>query len=161
MITRTITTRIAGIIVFCLLFVCYSCDDATVYDQYQSIENASWKKDVPYDFEFEVADTTALYNLTIQIRNNNLYPYQNLWLFSTEQQANGVVNRDTIECILADDYGKWYGSGISLYQISFPLRTGYRFPEAGKYSFSFRHGMRSDELMGIQDIGFKVEKVVR
>lgn len=101
-------------------------------------------------------DISVPYDLTLEIRNNNLYPYQNLWLFCNEERPIGSLQRDTIECILADEFGKWYGHGISLYQSSFPIRSQYRFPHVGQYTFSFRQGMRDDALKGIQEIGFTV-----
>ena len=85
-----------------------------------------------------------------------MYPYQNLWLFCSEEQPIGPLHRDTIECMLADEFGKWYGHGISLYQSSFPIHSQYKFPHAGQYTFSFRQGMRDDALKGIQEIGFSV-----
>ena len=58
--------------------------------------------------------------------------------------------------LLADEFGKWHGHGISLYQSSFPIHSQYKFPHAGQYTFSFRQGMRDDALKGIQEIGFSV-----
>lgn len=87
-----------------------------------------------------------------------MYPYQNLWLFCNEELPFGPLIRDTIECTLADEYGKWFGHGISLFQSSFPIRKQYLFPHTGQYTFSFRQGMRDDALTGIQEIGFRVVK---
>ena len=87
-----------------------------------------------------------------------MYPYQNLWLVCNEEQPIGPLKRDTIECTLADEFGKWYGHGISLFQSSFPIRTNYKFEHPGMYTFSFRQGMRDSTLRGIQEISFRVEK---
>ena len=72
------------------------------------------EKDKEYYFTFEVKDISVPYDLTLEVRNNNLYPYQNLWLFCSEEQPIGPLRRDTIECMLADEFGKWHGHGISL-----------------------------------------------
>ena len=98
------------------------------YEQYQAIENTLWEKDKIYYFTFQIDDISVPYDLTLEIRNNNLYPYQNLWLFCSEEPPIGSLSRDTIECELADEFGKWYGKGISLFQLSFPIRTQYYFP---------------------------------
>jgi gliding motility-associated lipoprotein GldH len=118
-----------------------------------------WEKEKEYYFTFLIDDTTALYNITFEVRNNSLYPYQNLWIFCTERLPAGTMRRDTIECMLADEFGKWNGTGISLFQSGFPIRAGHKFPFEGKYSFSFRQGMRNDTLVGIQNIGLRVEQV--
>lgn len=143
-------------IITCLLLS--SCGGPVVFDRYQTIDGRHWEKDKEYYFTVEIDDITTPYNLTFEVRNNNLYPFQNLWIFWGEEQPSQTILKDTTECMLADDYGKWLGQGISLYQSSFPLRTEYRFPETGTYTFSFRQGMRNDELPGIQEIGLKVIK---
>ncbi len=147
-------------LLFCVGFFLQSCNYDVLYDQYQIIENTVWEKDKEYYFTFMVEDIDVPYDITLEIRNNNQYPYQNLWLFYGEERPVGALKRDTVECVLADDYGKWYGQGISLFQLSIPLRQNYRFTHKGQYTFSFRQGMRNDELKGIQEIGLKVMKSV-
>lgn len=154
--SRTQSQKLKGIIVALTCSLFFSCENPALYDQYQAIDNITWEKDKEFYFTFEVKDISVLYDLTLEVRNNNLYPYQNLWLFCSEEQPIGPLRRDTIECILADEFGKWYGHGISLYQSSFPIHSQYKFPHAGQYTFSFRQGMRDDALKGIQEIGFSV-----
>ncbi|MEA3503845.1 MAG: hypothetical protein U9R32_01445 [Bacteroidota bacterium] len=40
----------------------------------------------------------------------------------------------------------------------FMLQQGIRFPQSGKYIFEIIHGMRKDTLVGIEDIGIRIEK---
>ncbi|MEG0647613.1 MAG: gliding motility lipoprotein GldH [Bacteroides sp.] len=154
---RSLSLRLNILILLPVGLLCFSCESGALYDQYQAIEDISWKKNKEYYFSFEVKDIAVPYNLTLEVRNNNLYPYQNLWLFYMVEQPIGPLQRDTMECVLADEFGKWHGHGISLYQSSFPIRNNYLFPHAGQYTFSFRQGMRDDALKGIQEIGFRVE----
>ncbi|MDH6305475.1 gliding motility-associated lipoprotein GldH [Parabacteroides sp. PF5-5] len=146
-------------ILVCLIsFLFSSCESNIVYNQYQAIDNVSWEKDKEYYFTFQIEDVSIPYDITFETRNNNLYPYQNLWVFLSEEQPIGSLKRDTIECLLANEYGKWVGRGISLYQSGFPVRTNYMFPNKGQYTLSFRQGMRNDALKGIQEIGLRIEK---
>ncbi len=149
------------LLAFCCLFLCLSCQQQAIFDQYQSIEHGIWNKDKVYYFTFDIADTEISYNMFLEIRNSNIYPYQNLWLFCSEELPFGPLKRDTIELTLADEYGKWHGNGISLYQSSFMIRESYHFPLAGQYTFAFRQGMRNDNLPGIQEIGFRIEESQR
>ncbi|MGM9759658.1 MAG: gliding motility lipoprotein GldH [Parabacteroides sp.] len=141
-----------------LLVLFFSCEQEVVYEQYQAIEQCEWEKDKTYYFTFEVTDIEQPYDLLFEIRNNNLYPYQNLWVFCQEERPIGPLQTDTLECMLADEYGKWYGKGISLFHSRFPVRQMYHFPHSGQYTFSFRQGMRKDCLPGIQEIGFRVQR---
>lgn len=110
----------------CALF--FACDSSTLYNQYQVIDNTAWTKDKVYYFTFEIEDNTKAYDIFFDIRNNNKYPYQNLWLFCNEEPPIGKLKKDTTECILADEFGKWHGHGISLYESSYPIRLNYHFP---------------------------------
>ena len=130
----------------CALF--FACDSSTLYNQYQVIDNTAWTKDKVYYFTFEIEDNTKAYD--------NKYPYQNLWLFCNEEPPIGKLKKDTTECILADEFGKWHGHGISLYESSYPIRLNYHFPYTGQYTFSFRQGMRDSIIYGIQEIGLRV-----
>ncbi|MDR2919514.1 MAG: gliding motility lipoprotein GldH [Tannerella sp.] len=142
-----------------LCLFCFSCTSTDFYNQYQIIDE-KWEKEKEFYFTFEIEDNSSLYNLSVEIRNNNSYPYQNLWLFCTEEQPVGPIWRDTIECTLADDFGKWYGTGMSIFHQSIPIRTTYKFPYKSQYTFSIRQGMRDSNLQGIEEIGVRIEKVI-
>ena len=67
------------------------------------------------------------------------------------------MTHDTIECMLADDYGAWHGAGIAIHHLSVPLRSRYRFPHKGQYTLGIRQGMRDEQLNGIEAIGLRIE----
>ena len=150
--------RFRHIILSCLCIACLSCTKPAYYEKFQTIDN-QWDHNKEYYFTYQIEDSLASYTMSLEVRNNNFYPYQNVWFFCVEEQPGGSVLRDTIECILADDFGKWYGSGISIYHLSVPIRTGYTFPHTGQYTFTIRQGMRDDRLKGIEQIGVRVEKI--
>lgn len=146
----------------CLLAcVCAACNTQVAYENYQQIGHAVWQKEQAYSFDFQVDDSTRSYDISVEVRNNGFYPYQNLWLLCEEVQGEHTLACDTINCELADDYGKWYGQGISIFHSSFRLREGYRFPKTGVYTFRVKHGMRKEQLQGIREIGLRVAHGVR
>ena len=91
-------------------FLCFSCENEAVYDQYQAIQNTSWEKNKEYYFTFLIEDISVPYDLTLEVRNNNMYPYQNLWVFCSEELPIGPLKRDTIECKLMS-LGNGMGTG--------------------------------------------------
>ena len=123
----------------CLLLILASCENQVVYEQYQAIDNTSWNKEKTYFFTFEVTDASVAYDISFEVRNNNFYPYQNLWLFCSEEMPVGPLRRDTVE-----------------FHSSFSLKKRYKFPMEGQYTFGFRQGMRKDSLPGIQEIGLRL-----
>lgn len=154
---KNLSRKLKGLFIIISGILFFSCSQQAVYDLYQPIENAIWEKNKEYFFSFEITDITVPYNLTLEVRNNNLYPYRNLWLSTATDQPIGPLQRDTLECVLANEYGKWNGDGISLFQSSIPVKSNYKFPHKGLYTFSFRQIMQDKALKGIQEIGFRVE----
>lgn len=141
-----------------LLGLLNGCDHPAVYDLFQPVDQATWAKDETFYFTFEVKDKSVPYDLTLELRNNNFYPYRNIWIISKEEQPVGPLRSDTLECILADEFSKWKGKGFSLFSNSFPVKKNYYFPHEGRYTFSFSHFMTDEALKGIHEIGFRVEK---
>ena len=138
------------------VWVCGSCNQTIVYNEYQPIKNKIWEQSAEYSFVFDIKDNTMPYNVSLQIRHNDHYPYQNLWILY-ELSHDSIVWKDTIECMLADDFGKWKGKGLTLFQCQFNLRENYHFPDTGRYTVSIRHGMREEGLKGVEDVGIVVE----
>lgn len=136
----------------------FSCGKNTIFNEFHPIQNKIWNKEDEYFFNFEIKDKSVPYNISLQLRNNDTYPYQNIWIFSDEQQSSGSITKDTTEHILADNFGKWKGNGITLFQSKIVLKQNYHFPDTGKYTISVRHGMRDNQLKGIEDIGLFIEK---
>lgn len=118
----------------------------------------TWEKDMEYYFTFGIDDPSVPYDIIFEVRNNDFYPYRNLWIFFNEELPVGSIRRDTMELTLANEYGRWLGKGFSLYEKGFIIRSEYYFPLKGQYTFGFRQGMRDDHLRGIQEIGLRIEK---
>jgi len=137
---------------------CLSCSNDIVYNKFQPIQDKVWDKQAEYFFTFDITDASVLYDISLQLRNNNMYPYQNLWVISEERHIDSIYRKDTLEFMLADDFGRWTGNGIALFQSQMILRDNYQFPDTGQYTIGIRHGMRDDKLKGIEDIGLHIEK---
>jgi len=135
-----------------------SCSHKEVFFEYHSFTNAEWNRDDKAVFNVKIEEKAQPYDVSIELRNNDDYPFSNLWLFVDFKMPNGKSRTDTIGTDLADIYGKWYGKGLSLYNLSIPYETSILFPDTGTYVYSVRQGMRIDPLKGITDIGLKVSK---
>jgi gliding motility-associated lipoprotein GldH len=151
-------TKLLTNIAFVLMLT--SCINNDVYFQYKSVNEIGWSKDSVYKFDVSIDDTSALYNVYVNIRNNKIYPYQNLWLFLEKANPDHSKMKDSIECYLADQRGKWLGSGMgSILEMPVLYQQEVRFSHKGIYQYSIVQGMRDDILIGISDVGVRVEKV--
>ena len=134
-----------------------SCKEEAIINQYQFIDDCLWNKHDAYYFSVQINDITTPYDVSLNIRNNALYPYQNIWIAYTIEQPIGPLEKKKIECIIADKQNHWIGSGISLFQNSFILKKTYIFAHKGTYTFSFKHLMQDSTLRGIQEIGLEIK----
>ena len=135
-----------------------SCDSNKVYEEYIEIDDYVWNSTKPLSFEFEVSDTAALHDIYVNVRHANQYPYSNLWLFINSWSPSGQKAVDTLQCVLADDHGKWIGSGLGdIWDTQILWKKNVRFATSGKYHVEYNQAMRTDNLVGIMDMGLRVE----
>jgi len=147
-----------AVIVLSLVLFLASCDSKRIFEENKSIEDAGWNINDIKTFEVEIKDPATATNFYINVRNADGYPYSNLFVFVKTIFPNGKMSNDTLECVLADEKGKWLGSGIGdLYDNQIPFKRNVRFPLAGKYSFELQHGMRIDNVPLIMDVGLRIE----
>jgi gliding motility-associated lipoprotein GldH len=151
------------IVITALFFV--SCDKERVFDKYKSI-NGSWKKNDTIKFTFEEKDTIKPYNLFINIRNNNDYPFNNLFLIVSLKQPDNKVKKDTLEYLMANPDGSLMGEGFSdLKESKLWYQENFIFKKAGAYEITIQQAVREtgniagvDALKGITEVGFRIEK---
>jgi len=145
------------ILLFGFLIMLNACKMNSIYDESISIENSSWYKDDLAKFEVAIDDTIQSYDFYINIRNTTDYRYSNLYVFLITRYPNRNVSRDTIEFVLADIEGKWFGKGWgAVKENSVLLSSNMRFPLKGTYEFKIQQAMRQDTLDGISNIGIRV-----
>lgn len=136
-----------------------SCGQHSIYNNNIDLKNGKWFKNNAAHFEVVVTDTSKLYNYFITIRHNTDYRYSNLYLFLVTEFPNKTYTRDTLECILADNSGKWFGKGWSnVKENNILMRKGLKFPMTGKYNFYFQQAMRQDTLKNILSIGINISE---
>lgn len=136
-----------------------ACQGDTLYAHFYNLPERAWEADSLAIFRVDMADSTTLCDVSLEIRNDNNYSYSNLWLFIDVVSPAGETRRDTVECLLANADGTWRGGGWgSLYSLRCPYLTRVRFAEAGTYTFRVTQGMRDERLRGIRDIGLFVDR---
>ncbi|MGE0568883.1 MAG: gliding motility lipoprotein GldH [Bacteroidia bacterium] len=149
--------RVFFIFGLCLTLV--SCNRNIVFTEYKEINNQEWFAKNPVQFEVQIEDNINFHNISLKIRHADSYPYSNLFLFVSTSYPDGKTLIDTMEVILANNKGEWMGNGTGdIFDYKIPIKKNVRFPQTGKYLFSFQQAMRTDPLPLIMDVGFEVEK---
>lgn len=143
------------------VFLMASCDERPMYEEYVTVSEKGWFKDSTVSFSVEIEDTTKPYQVVWYLRNNNQYPFSNIYLFRKVTSEQGIEFSDTAQYYLADAYGKWLGKGVGEVKTNtWPFKQQLLFfNEAGTYTFTLQQAMRTEYLKGVEDVGLGIYKV--
>jgi len=143
-----------------MAFILTSCDRNRVFDENKEIQNTVWNRHNIISFKVPVADTLSINKIFVNIRHSGQYEKSNMYLFINIIDPSGNKLRDTVNCILADDKGKWYGSGLGdIFSCQILYKNNISFPHSGNYTFELEQAMRMDNLKNVEDVGIRVEKI--
>lgn len=157
---NNILISVAGVLFLLLL----SCSKGELYYRYHHIEKGKWYRDSTLIFTMDSLDIPAgrRYDVTIEISSAHIYPYRNLWVQIDHNLADTLLQSDTLHYLLADEHGKWLGSGVGgLNQLSLPFLSSIPLERAHHYRLTIKQVMNDDPLTGIEKVGLKVMEVNR
>jgi len=140
-----------------------SCDDKRVFDEYKSVGSA-WHKDSVVSFNLPELDSTKKYDLFLNIRDNNNYPFSNLFLIVSLEKPNGYTKVDTLEYEMAAPDGTLLGNGFTdIKESKLYYKENVKFRE--KYKLHIKQAVREGgkvpgvtQLEGITEVGLRIEK---
>ncbi len=143
-----------------------SCDKKRVFDEYKSVGNA-WNMKKEVIFELPKIDTLKKYNLFINLRANDDYKFNNLFLIVSMEQPNGLTKVDTLEYEMADVDGALLGDGFSdIKESKLYYKENVKFKASENNKIHIKHAVRQtgkivgvQDLEGITEVGFRVESI--
>ena len=149
------------------LILMISCNDISEFNNYKTVADGSWKSGKKISFSFEIKDTILPKNLFINIRSNKEYGFSNLYVITEFKFPDNSLVIDTLQYEMTDASGKFLGNGFSEIKENKLFYKEHKvFPISGNYSLEIRHAMRKngainaiENLNGIQDVGFSIEKI--
>lgn len=149
-----------------LIFLGSCSNNQTAFAEFKSIENG-WAKDQAVEFSFKAPDTLNPYNLFINVRNDERFPFSNIFLIVDMEFPEGRVVTDTLEYEMALPDGTWMGVGFTdLKESKLWYKESVRFPDTGSYTVKILHAMRKNgnvegvkSLQGITDVGISIESL--
>jgi gliding motility-associated lipoprotein GldH len=152
-----------SVILLLVAIVLFSCDKKRVFDEYKSVGSA-WHKDSVITFDLPVLDSTKRYNLFVNLRDNNNYPFNNLFLIVAIETPSGFTKVDTLQYEMADRDGNLLGNGFTdIKESKLFYKEDVKFK--GKYKIHIKQAVRESgkipgvqALEGITDVGFRIEQ---
>ena len=142
-----------------LVFAIISCDNKNyISNQSHKIEEGAWLYKDQLTYDFDIQDTTKVYNLYLEIDHSTEYTYQNLYLKLHTLFPNGKKMEQQVSFELADKYGQWYGDcGSNACTLLVDLQKGTYFNAIGKHTIRIEQFMRKSPIEGIEQLALKVE----
>lgn len=138
-----------------------ACNRDVLFVDDRRVDVKGWQLGDKLDFQVEVKDTTQLYTFLVDLRHTMDYPYSNVFFFITTTFPDGGIAADTVECPVATPEGQWLGKSTGGYvENRFIFRKNTRFPGTGVYHFEIQHGMRDTAIVGIKNVGLRIEKTM-
>ncbi len=141
-----------------IAFLLSACKkERILFEKDYTCPNATWQHSDTLNFEFDIADTMALYDIVLTIKHRTDYKYQNIYTqiftkFPSGERPNQQVNVD-----LADNTGKWNGTGSGktrTYDVD--IQQNAFFNKAGKYVITLEQFMRTEALAGIENVALRL-----
>lgn len=137
-----------------------SCERGRVFDSRKPVPGHHWEDNFRPEFEVDINDTTAAFDIFITVRHTISYPFTNLWIKVQTTYPSGKKGEVRHQLILGDNqHEKWTGDCMGdICDANLLFVPGMQFPEKGMYTFRISPDMRSSPIPGIMDIGIRIEK---
>lgn len=140
-------------------FLVASCHYNNNYYEHTTLIENQWKKDSAVVFTIPVQEKGGAFDIFMVLRNNNDYPYSNIYFFTELTSPKGKKMIDTLEYQLAYPSGEWIGSGMGgIKQNTLVYKENFMLKDTGTYQIKIKQAMRDNPLKGIEDMGLIVEK---
>lgn len=155
---RTVATMAVGIL---LLTAACKPVKMDVYEKNLEVPGHAWSYDHKPDFEvtLQPEDTAYLYNIYVNVRHTDAYPYSNIWVMVGTRFPGDSLQTRRVELPLADVTGKWLGSGLDdIYEHRIPIQQRAVLDKPGAYHFTFEQNMRQNPLPNVMNVGLRIEK---
>ncbi|MBK9073502.1 MAG: gliding motility lipoprotein GldH [Flavobacteriales bacterium] len=148
-------------LVLLLAVALLACGRPEIYQSDVPLPESGWVRGLRPTFCFGITDTVTPHDVFIDVRHTGDYAYSDLYLFVDIIAPDGRILRDTVECLLADPMGRWYGRGTGFvfadrFKAHVLYKLGDRFPRTGRYCLRMEQAMRTDTLHDVLDIGINI-----
>ncbi|MFN8276310.1 MAG: gliding motility lipoprotein GldH [Chitinophagales bacterium] len=136
-----------------------SCDRQRVYETNFPVEGESWPYTDAKSFTFDISDTTARYNIFINVRHSFEFEWRNMYVQVSTQFPDGKHIQKRVNLPLSEADGHWYGHCMGdNCDMPVLIQQAAKFPMKGKYTFTLQQDMRVNPLPRIKAIGLRVER---
>jgi gliding motility-associated lipoprotein GldH len=139
------------------------CESGVVVDLEKELPHPFWAYRDSVQLDFNIADTTQLYQINLNLTVADSFPTENIYLSLATQFPSGARQRVVRSFQLFDKFGapvgRSVGSGRS--QYDFILQENAFFNQVGAYQIVVGQYMRTDSLPGVSEVGVKIKSTAK
>lgn len=155
-----------NLLVVCIgLSICIGCNSDNSYTDYKTVAREGLST-TPLKFKLpEEAIGSGVKNVFLRLRNDNSYPYANVFLIASLQAGEKQVTQDTLEYAMAAPDGSWLGTGFAeVKESKLWWKEGVVFPKERPIIIQVSQAVRNNgaaegvsNLKGILSVGISIE----
>lgn len=150
-----------------ILSLIFACDKPQYFMDYRNFEG-HWPASEKVVFDIEASIDQPV-NMMIYIRNNQQYPFSNLFLIARLKMGDSLLLCDTLEYAMANAQGQWLGKGfLEVKESKLWWKENYELPTTENLNVQLEYALRfngsesgMDPLKGIVSVGFAVEEILK
>ena len=156
---------IRNILLVNLITINFGCSPEKGYTFYKSVSNEGLGVD-PVIFEVPKGIVnSSKKNIFLRLRNNNDYPYSNIFLLASLRSGEDIIYHDTLEYAMASADGSWLGSGFNeIKESKLWWKGGVILPNEDPLIIEVSQAVRNNgeekgisKLKGIISVGISIE----
>ena len=148
-----------------LIIIDFGCSPEKGYTSYKSVSNEGLGVN-PLIFKVpEGIVNSSKKNIFLRLRNNNDYPYSNIFLLASLRSGEDKIYDDTLEYAMASADGTWLGSGFNeIKESKLWWKGGVILPNEEPLIIEVSQAVRNNgdqegisKLKGIISVGISIE----
>ncbi len=135
------------------------CSEPHLYESEVSIPEGQWHYSDTIAFRFDIADTSKLYTISLELTHGVDFPYQNLYVKFYTTFPSGKTEDRLVSLELTEKGAVWVGkcSGKRC-TVRIPLQVKTWFPEPGTYILKLEQFMRVDPVPAVYSFKLMVDE---
>jgi len=150
-----------------ILSIIFACSKPQVFMDYRNFDG-QWPSSEKVFFDI-VDSTDQPVNLMIYIRNNQRYPFSNIFLIARLKTGDSLLLCDTLEYTMANAKGQWLGKGfLEVKESKLWWKENHELSTTQNLKVQLEHALRfngseksMDTLEGIVGVGFAMEEILK
>ena len=148
-------------LVCCSLLLVSCVPTLDVFEKDIIIPKQQWQSNFKPQIDFNITDTSSLYNIYLVLRHADAYNYNNIWIkASVQQPGDATAKSQQYNVTLATNQKGWLGNGIDdIYEQRVLIQSQTKFAKVGDYHFTLEQIMREDPLLHVLSAGLRIEKI--